>query len=150
MKNLMIAAALAVAPLAMSVAPAAAQDSSYTYGSYWDVQGVYVEPGAFENYLDFLADRFTKTNDFAKSKGWISNYWVLSNVNKRKDEPDLYLITEFPRIPSQQESLEREKAFNAAMSQTRRGAEEASGKRVTLRKFGSDILLQQLILKPAK
>ena len=148
MNKLMIAAAFA-ASLAFA-APAAAQESAYTPGGYWVVQGVTVEDGQFENYMDYIADRYRRSQEFARQRGWISEYHILANVNRRSDEPDLYLVTMMPRLATPQEDVERERALNQAMSETTRQATEASGHRVTMRRLGSNILLQELNLRPRR
>jgi len=148
MKKLMIAAAFA-AGLAFAT-PAPAQESAYTPGGYWVVQGVTVADGQFENYMDYIADRYRRSQEFARQRGWISEYHILVNVNRRHDEPDLYLITQMPRLATPQEDVERERAMNQAMSETTRQATEASGQRVTMRTLGSNILLQELNLRPRR
>jgi len=148
MKKTMIAAAFAVS-LAFA-APAAAQETAYTPGGYWVVQGVYIEDGQFENYMDYIADRYRASQDIARRRGWISGYTILANVNRRQDEPDLYLITEMPRLATPQEEVERERIMTREMNQTTRQATEASGQRVTMRRLGSNLLLQELNLRPAR
>lgn len=130
--------------------PAAAPDSAYTPGGYWDVQGIYIEDGQFENYMDFLADSYRRTEDFARSQGWITGYTILLNVNRRHDEPDLYLITQFPRPTTPQEDIERQRVMNEHLRQTTHQAAEQSGQRVRMRRLGSDVLLQELNLRRAR
>ena len=147
MKKLLIAAALSAATLAFAPTAASAQAVAHSPGNYWSVQGIYIEPGQFENYMDFVADRYRRNQEFAKSQGWISGYRILSNVNKRGDEPDLYLITEFARIPDAKEQMDRDAAMERNMRETARQAEQASGQRVSMRRLGSNMLLQELVLK---
>ncbi|HEY0326365.1 MAG TPA: hypothetical protein VGC46_10395 [Allosphingosinicella sp.] len=145
--------ALSACVIAASIAfasPAAAQPTAYTPGGYWVVQGIHIEPGQFENYMDYIADRYRANQDFARSRGWITGYRILVNVNRRHDEPDMYLITEMPRLATPQEQVERDEAFERHMNQTARQAETASGARVTMRRLGSNWLLQELNLRPAR
>jgi hypothetical protein len=147
MKKLLIAAALSAASLTLVPTAAAAQALSYAPGSYWAVQGIHVEPGQFENYMDYVADRYRRNQEFAKAQGWISGYRILVNVNKRADEPDMYLITEFARMPDAKEQMERDVAVERNLRETARQAEQSSGQRVSMRKLGSSMLLQELTLK---
>jgi hypothetical protein len=147
MKKLLIAAALSAATLTLAPTAASGQASVYAPGSYWSVQGIHIEPGQFENYMDYLADRYRKNQDFAKAQGWISGYRMLVNVNKRADEPDMYLITEFARMPDAKEQVERDAMVERNLRETARQAEQASGQRVSMRKLGSNVLLQELTLK---
>ena len=148
MKKAVMAAAFA-AGLAFA-SPAIAQETAYTPGSYWVIQGVHVEAGQFENYMDYIADRYRANQDIARRQGWITSYRILANVNRRDGEPDLYLITEMPRLATPQEQVERERIMERQMQQTTRQAEQASGQRVTLRRLGSNMLLQELTLRPPR
>ena len=91
MKRLVLSAAAA---LAFAV-PANAQDSSYQPGVYWDVGMIDVEDGKGEAYADWLATEWKRNQEFAKSKRWIKDYFVLGNGYNRPGEPDLYLVTVF-------------------------------------------------------
>lgn len=148
MKKFLIASLLA-AGLALS-APVAAQDSAYTPGTYWTVQGIFIQDGQFENYMDYIAGNYRRSQDFARRSGWITGYRILQNVNRRDDEPDLYLITEMPRLATPQEEVERQRRLNEHMQQTTRQATEGSGQRVTMRRLGSNLLLQELNLRAAR
>jgi hypothetical protein len=145
---MMMAAALAVSVIVS--APAVAQETAYTPGGYMVVQGIYVEDGQFENYMDYIADRYRRSQDIARQRGWISGYRIFANVNRRSDEPHLYLLTEMPRLATPQEDVEREQAINRALQETTRQAAESSGQRVQMRRLGSNILLQELTLRPRR
>ncbi len=148
MKKMLMAVVLA-AGLAVST-PSLAQESPYTPGVYWTVQGIYVEDGQFETYMDYIADRYRRQQEVARQRGWITGYRIFQNVNRREDEPHLYLITEMPRLATPEEEVEREQVMNRAMRQTTRQATEGSGQRVRMRRLGSNILLQELTLRPAR
>lgn len=64
-------------------------------------------------YANFLAGEWREKQEFAKSKGWIRGYMVLSNVHARKGEPDLYLVTITDKIVSGAESESRSKEYMA-------------------------------------
>ena len=149
MKKLLIAAALAAGSIYATM-PVAAQQIAYTPGSYMVVQGIYIEDGQFENYMDYIADTYRRNQEFARSRGWISGYRIFANVNRRDEEPHLYLLTEMPRLATPQEDMERERVMNEAMRQTTRQATQASGQRVRMRRLGSNILLQELNLRAAR
>src|SRR5688572_26067160 len=69
--------------------------------------------GHFADYADHLAGQYRKSMDFQKSKGWIKDYYILSNGNKRAGEPDLYLVTIFDHVTTPAEDIQREKETNA-------------------------------------
>ena len=85
MRKLMLGA-LGAAILATSV-PAAAQDLPLVGGDYWDVTGIKIDDGHFADYADFLVSDSRKQNEYAKSKGWIKAYYILSNNNARRMNP---------------------------------------------------------------
>jgi hypothetical protein len=125
--------------------PAPAQDVPLVGGDYWDVTSVKIDDGHFGDYADFLADRFRKTNEFAKSKGWIKAYYVFSNVNNRHDEPDLYLVTVTDHVPTPAEAIARNKEMNGYLQSNDRKELASSGQRATYRHITGDMLLQQMV-----
>jgi hypothetical protein len=142
MRKLMLAA-LGAVTLAVT-APAAAQQLPLNPGDYWDVTSVKIDDGHFGDYADFLADKFRKTNEFAKSKGWIKGYHILSNVNPRNGEADLYLVTIFDHVPTAAEQMARDKEMNAFLASDDRKELAGSGARATYRHITEDELLQEL------
>jgi len=46
-----------------------AQSSSYTPGTVWNFSNIRIEPGQFENYMDFLASTWKKSNEFGMKEG---------------------------------------------------------------------------------
>ena len=144
MRRLMLGA-LGAGCLALSF-PAVAQDLPLVGGDYWDVTSVKIDDGHFGDYADFLAGQFRKDNEFAKSKGWIKAYYILSNNNPRKDEPDLYLVTVSDRMPTPAEAIARNKEMNAYLQSDDRKQLAGSGHRATFRHLEGDMLLQQMVM----
>ena len=140
-----ILGALAAVTMVSSV-PAVAQDLPLVGGDYWDVTAVKIDDGHFGDYADFLVSDSRKQNEYAKSKGWIKAYYILSNNNPRKDEPDLYLVTVSDRIPTPAEQIARNKDMNAYLKSDDRKQIAGSGQRATYRHITGDMLLQQLVL----
>jgi len=142
MRKLMLGAIGAA--MMLGAVPATAQELPLVAGDYWDVTSVRVDDGHFAEYADFLAGQFRKSNEFAKSKGWIKAYYIFSNVNPRKDEPDLYLVTVSDRIPTPAEQIARTKETNAYLATDDRKQIAGSGQRATYRHIDADTLLQQM------
>lgn len=141
MRKLLIgAAALAL----FAVSPAAAQQSSYKLGPLWSVGRIEVEDGQFENYMDWLTRVWADNQAFAKSQGWILDYHILDNVNKRDGEPDLFLITRFADFPSTAEVDRRNAIINSRMKQDDHSADAASGERKKMRRQMGSILYREL------
>lgn len=128
-------------------APAVAQDSSYTWGDYWDVSEIDVVDGQEENYMDFLASSWKKTQEFSKSKGWIKDYRVVANIYAREGEADLYLITIYADVPGAAEIARRDKEYQTFMAKNTRTMTAESGARGTIRKQMGSQMLQEVKLK---
>ena len=135
--------ALSAASMTLAV-PATAQELPLKTGDFWDVAAITIDDGHFGDYADYLAGQYRKQMEFQKSKGWIKGYHIFANVNKRADEPDLYLVTIFDHVTTPAEDIQREKDANAFLQQTTRQALSGSGQRATYRHLGSDMLLQEL------
>ena len=138
--------ALGAATIAMA-SPATAQDYPLKNGNFWNVAEITIDDGHFGDYADHLAGNYRKTQDFAKSKGWIKDYYILANINKRADEPDLYLVTITDHITTPAEDEAREKEFNAYLQTSARQGDRESGARAKFRKLGGNFLLQELRYK---
>ena len=139
-------AALGAAAMAFSV-PAIAQDFPLKGGDYWNVAEVTIDDGNFGDYADHLAGAYRRTEDFAKSKGWIKNYYILSNVNKRAGEPDLYLVTITDHLTSNAEDEARSKELDAYLKTSARQNDAQSGVRAKFRKLGGNMLLQEMVYR---
>ncbi|HEU5286266.1 MAG TPA: hypothetical protein VFU20_07135 [Sphingomicrobium sp.] len=139
-------AALGAATMLLAM-PAAAQDSPLKSGNFWNVAEITIDDGHFIDYADHLAGLYRKSQDFAKSKGWIKESIILANINKRAGEPDLYLVTISDRITTPAEDEAREKEMNAYLATNARKQDEQSGARAKYRKLGGNMLLQELLYK---
>lgn len=145
MKKTMLAA-LGAATM-MFAGPAAAQDSPLKSGNFWNVAEITIDDGHFVDYADHIAGAYRKSQDFAKSKGWIKDYFILSNLNKRANEPDLYLVTISDRIATPAEEEAREKEMNAYLASNTRQQDKESGARAKYRRLGGNSMLQELLYK---
>lgn len=145
MHRLMLAA-LGAATIAFA-SPAAAQDSPLKSGNFWNVAEITIDDGHFIDYADHLAGLYRKSQDFAKSKGWIKESIILANINKRAGEPDLYLVTISDRVTTPAEDEAREKEMNAYLATDARKQDAQSGARAKYRKLGGNMLLQELLYK---
>jgi hypothetical protein len=143
MKNLLIG----VVALAFATGPASAQEVPLVPGEYWECAEIDILDGQFSAYADYLAGRWRTDQEFAKSKGWISDYMIFGTVNARANEPDLYLCSIFERQPSAAEQMAREKEYDAFMKTNARQEGSAFAARATMRKVGGSTLLQRLLFR---
>ena len=124
-----------------------AQSQSYTPGTVWTFTNVVLEPGQFENYMDFLDKEYKKSNEFGIKEGTIVSYHVLSVNNPRNGEPDLILAVESKDYFTNAQQLEQQKRFEAYMAKDNRKMTAESGERKVMRKFTGGMELQELKLK---
>ena len=139
-------AALSAATMLFAI-PAAAQDFPVKGGDYWTVAEITVDDGHFGDYADHLAGLYRKSIDFQKSKGWIKASYILSNVNKRTGEPDLYLVTIADRPTTPAEDDARAKETNTYLQSSARQGDTESGSRAKYRKLGGNMLLQEQVYR---
>jgi len=126
---------------------ALAQDSSYKPGTVWNFSHIKVEPGQFENYLDFLSKTWKKGNEWGKKEGNVVSYHVFAVNNPREGEPDLILAIETKDYLSTAQQLELQKKFEAFMAADTRKMDTASGERKVMRKLAGSMEVQELMLK---
>ena len=126
---------------------ASAQSSSYAPGSVWTFTNVVIEPGQFENYMDFLDKEYKKSNDFGIKQGYILSYHVFQVNNARAGEPDLVLAVESKDYLSNAQQLEIQKKYEEFMAKDNRKMTAESGDRKVMRKFVGGMELQELKLK---
>ncbi|WP_457418479.1 hypothetical protein [Roseateles sp. P5_E7] len=138
---------LLAAGLMMVGAAAFAQDSSYKPGTVWNFSSVKIEPGQFENYMDFLAKTWKKSNEFGKKEGYIVSYHVFQVNNAREGEPDLILAIESKDYLTTAQQLDVQKKYEAFVASDQRKLDVSSGERKTMRKLAGSMELQELLLK---
>lgn len=120
------------------------EDWPFIAGDFWDVAGIDVMDGGDWKYANWLADQWRKNQEFAKSKGWIKDYMVMSNVHNREGEPDLYLITVQESVPSGAEFEKRSKVWREFQKKSFEKLVDESGNRAEYRHVMGSSLLQVL------
>ena len=123
---------------------ASAQQSSYKLGPLWTAARIHVEDGQFENYMDFLTKTWMDNQAFAKSQGWLLDYYILDSINPRDGEPDIILITRYNDFPSAAEIERRDAIINKRMSQDDHSADAASGERGKMRRLMGSVMYREL------
>lgn len=145
-RKMTCAAALAALLMGVAAMPAQAQNYPADPGSYVEVSMIDVLDGGDFDYMTYLANEWRKNQEFAKSKGWITDYAVFANINARPGEPDLYLSTTFPSMPDAAEQLRRANAWRDFMKKSDAQMTAESGNRTKFRTVMGSMLMQQLIL----
>lgn len=146
-KQIMLAGAMLIAaPVALAV-PAAAQQFPLVAGDYSNLSGIFVEDGGTFAYAKHLAGEWARNQEFAKSKGWISDYKILLNVDARDGEPNVYLMTTYRDIPTGAESEARDREWEAWSKKSNLQMETESGDRAKFRKLRGTMLLQEYTIR---
>lgn len=139
-----LALILALASLAFSSSAIAQDEWPFVAGDYWEVTGIKVMDGGSWKYANWLATEWRKQLEFAKSKGWIKDYMVLSNVHNRSDEPDLYLVIVREDIPSGEVGEKRQKEYMEWQTKSIEQMVGESGNRAEYRTVMSTSLIQHM------
>ncbi len=126
-----------------SVGSALADEYPLVAGDFWDLSAIKIKDGGDLAYATFIANEWRADQEFAKSKGWIKGYHVLSNTWSRHDEADLYLIVVYEKIPTSAESEARSDEYLAWKKKTNAQLSKESGNRVEIRElFGTELLTE--------
>lgn len=146
-RNLVSALALGAAAASFSGAATAQEKFPLVLGDYWEVSGIELKDGGGLKYAEFLASEWKANQEFAKSKGWIKEYKVFSNVYARAGEPDLYLVTIRDTLVPGAEDEKRGDEFQAWKKKTIAQMQAESGNRAEYRTLLGDELLQELTIR---
>lgn len=143
MRNIVLALALSAASMMMATS-ALAQEWPMTGGDYWDVTGIKIHDGGGYKYAQWLATEWKKNAEFAKSKGWIKDYMILSNEYPRSGEPDLYIVRVVESVVSGPEGEKRAAEYREWSEKSMEQMQAESGNRAEYREVMSSSLLQVL------
>ena len=133
--------------LAVSLPATAQEENPWKAGNYWNVSGIHVKDGGGLKYAQYLATEWVKMQEYAKAQGWISDFMVLSNTHPREGEPNLYLITIAPSLPSSDEADKRGRMMREFNKTTIAQMQAQSAGRAEFREVGSQMQLRQLVLR---
>jgi hypothetical protein len=142
MKTVVFALALSAVTLTVA-STASADDWPLAGGDYWSVTGIKIHDGGGYKYTKWLATEWKKDAEFAKSKGWIKDYKILSNEYARANEPDLYLVRIHESVVSAAESEKRSDEYQEWNKKSIEALESESGNRAEFREvMGSELLME--------
>ncbi len=147
MKIVRTLAVSAAAALLAFGATVSAQDSSYTPGTVWTFSYVKIEPGQFENYMDYLSKTWKKGQDYGVKEGDVVSYHVFQINNARAGEPDLILAVETKDYLTNAQQLAVQRKFEKFMAQDTHKLDAGMGERKVMRKLSGSMELQELKLK---
>ena len=128
-------------------ATAWAQNDPFIRGDYAEVTGVSIDDGHYLDYATFLAGFYQAQEQFAISQGWETSWEIMRNVNKRKGEPDLYLVRRYKNLPDGAEGERRAALVRTQVRMSDAQMAAASGDRAKFRHVESTMLLQVLKIR---
>ena len=147
-RYIMIAGTMLIAAPVALTAPAAAQQFPLVAGDYTSLSGIFIEDGGNLAYAKHLAGAWAKEQEYAKSKGWISDYKIYINVDARDGEPQVYLTATYRDIPNGAEIERRNREWEAWSKKTDAQMDAESGNRAKFRKLRGTMLLQEYTIRP--
>jgi hypothetical protein len=133
--------------LFVSLSATAQDENPWKAGNYWNVTGIHVKDGGGLKYAQYLATEWVRNQEYAKSQGWISDFMVLSNTHPREGEPNLYLVTISPSLPSSDEADKRGQMSREFNKTTIAQMQSQSAGRAEIREVGGQMQLRQLVLR---
>jgi hypothetical protein len=129
------------------ITSAFAQESSYTPGTVWTMTYVKVEPGQFENYMDYLNGTYKKSMEFQKKEGYIVSWHVYTVNNRRDGEPNVILSVEQKDYLTNAQALAIQKKVNDFLATDAHKADSGFGERKVMRTVTGGMEMQELNLK---
>ena len=126
---------------------ATAADRAYSEGPVSVVTSLRVEPGQFNNYMNYLSNTYKPMMEEAKKAGHILGYAVYTTRARSADDPDMYLVVTYKNMAAFDGLSDRMEAIQEKMignQDQRDAATIARGKMRTM--VGSEVI-QQMILK---
>jgi len=145
-KIMLAGAMLMSAPTAISIS-AMAQEFPLVAGDYTSISGIFIQDGGNVAYAQFLAGEWAKQQEFAKSKGWISDYKIYINVDARDGEPNVYLTQTYANVPSGADMEKRNKEWEAWAKKSDAQMDAESGDRAKFRTQRGTMMLQEYTIR---
>jgi len=145
MNSIRLAAFAAAATFSFGAASALAQSSPFVAGDYVEVTGITVDEGHSLDYQNWLTTYAAKQAAYSRSQGWMISTEFLANVNRRKGEPDLYIVRRYKSLPDAAEGERRAKMMNDYMKTTDAQQDASAGDRAKYRHVEGSQLLQVMV-----
>jgi len=128
-------------------AVARADDHPYAQGPVVNVQGVRVEYGRFDEYMQYLATTWKQEQEAAKKAGYILSYSVLSTQPRSEHDPDVYLVVTYKNWAALDNAQEHADAILKQVVGSVSAANQGAVDRSKLRRVISSETMQELTLK---
>ncbi len=128
--------------------PAFSYADDYEMGGYWVISGVDTHPGHFDDYIENINGAWRKSMEMMMEDGIVKSYKIMSNVNARTGEPDLWLMVEYTSAGA---FLDKSKAYWDDQGEKIWGSmdkgQKENIKRGEIRTLMSNVMARELTLK---
>ena len=105
------------------------------------------KPGHFDDYMHFLGTQWKAAQEISKKRGLVIDYKVLSAVDPRDTEPDLYVMVEYKNMAVLDASRDEEDAQIKGVFGSKTASLQADSDRENIRTLRGMMLTRELILK---
>lgn len=131
------------------VLPVQAQETlPYTEGAVLEVTEVKIKDGQFDNYMQYLQQRYKPMMEAQKKAGIILDYGVYGRQARSPDEADMYLTVVYPNMAALDNMRERvEPLMREVTGQSSAQANKAFADRGSMRTILGSELIRELRLK---
>ena len=137
-----------LAGAALTVAPALAQDvRPYDNGPVWSVSSIQTKNGHLNDYMHYVDTMWKAEQEDSKRRGWVIDYKVLTAVDPRDNEPDLFLMVEYKNMAAMDVSLDELDAQTKALEGSVAASDKGFADRDKIRSLRGTILTRELILR---
>jgi hypothetical protein len=120
-----------------------ADDLPYKEGTVTQVSSIRTKEGHFLDYWTFLSTSWRQEMDEAKKQGIVVSYAIFSANPKTPQEPDLYLVVEYPNLAALDGIDEKMGAIDKKIWGSLKQASQSDAEREAIRTvLGSEIIRQ--------
>jgi hypothetical protein len=146
MKTVLLGALALLFALAL---PAQAQQSHpYTEGAVLEVTEVRIKDGQFDNYMQYLQERYKPMMEAQKKAGIIVDYGIYGRQPRSPDDADMYLTVVYANMGALDNMRERvDPLMREVSGQTSAQANKAYADRGSMRTILGSELIRELRLK---
>lgn len=146
MKTVLLGVFALICALAL---PATAQETlPYTEGAVLEVTEVKIKDGQFDNYMQYLQQRYKPMMEAQKKAGIILDYGIYSRQARSPDEADMYLTVVYANMGALDNMRERvEPLMREVTGQNTAQANRAYADRGSMRTILGSELIREMRLK---
>lgn len=124
-----------------------ADDLPYREGTVTQVSSIKIKEGHFLDYWTFLSTSWRQEMEEAKKEGIVVSYTIFEAYAKTPQEPDLYLVIEYPNLAALDNIDEKMSAIDKKIWGSLKQASQSDADRDAIRTVLGAELIRQLHFK---